>query len=68
MSSNCFKLLSSAFLATLSTSLIAAFPAQAASFRVNPYLQQPSSDGMYFTWFSEENVTGTLTINGADLA
>ncbi|MEL6936188.1 MAG: metallophosphoesterase [Cyanobacteria bacterium J06607_17] len=67
MSSNCFKLLSSTLLATLSTSLIAALPAQAASFRVNPYLQQPSSDGMYFTWFTEENVAGTLTINGTDL-
>ena len=39
----------------------------AASFRVNPYLQQPSSDGMYFTWFTEENLPGSLTVTGPGL-
>lgn len=42
-------------------------PAEAASFRVNPYLQQPSSDGMYFTWFTDENTAGTLSIEGPGL-
>lgn len=37
------------------------------SFRVNPYLQQPSSDGMYFTWFTEEETSGELTITGPGL-
>lgn len=35
--------------------------------RVNPYLQQPSSDGMYITWFTEENVPGELSIIGPSL-
>lgn len=35
--------------------------------RVNPYLQQPSSDGMYITWFTEENVPGELSITGPSL-
>jgi Calcineurin-like phosphoesterase len=42
-------------------------PAIAAAFRVNPYLQQPSTDGMYFTWFTEQNQPGTLTITGSSL-
>jgi len=37
------------------------------SFRVNPYLQQPASDGMYFTWFTEEETSGELTITGPGL-
>jgi 2',3'-cyclic-nucleotide 2'-phosphodiesterase (5'-nucleotidase family) len=37
------------------------------SFRVNPYLQQPSSDGMYFTWFTEEDTSGELNITGPGL-
>ncbi|MBE7386234.1 MAG: metallophosphoesterase [Leptolyngbya sp. SIO1E4] len=44
-----------------------AISTEAASFRVNPYLQQPSSDGIYFTWFTEENLPGTLTITGPEL-
>ncbi len=44
-----------------------ALPAQ-AQFRVNPYLQNPTSDGMYFTWFSEANVAGALSITGPGLA
>ena len=39
----------------------------AANFRVNPYLQQPSEDGMYFTWFTEENLPGSLTVTGPGL-
>ena len=44
-----------------------ATPTQAASFRVNPYLQQPSADGMAFTWFTETNQPATLTITGEAL-
>ncbi|MBD2772372.1 metallophosphoesterase [Iningainema sp. BLCCT55] len=39
-----------------------------AEFRINPYLQQPSTDGMYFTWFTEQNVAGKLTITGPGLS
>lgn len=55
---------------TLTTGLIAAtsFPGTASSFRINPYLQQPGSDGMYFTWFTEEDVPGILSITGAGLS
>lgn len=35
--------------------------------RVNPYLQQPSSDGMYITWFTEENTPGELSVTGPGL-
>lgn len=35
--------------------------------RVNPYLQQPSSDGMYITWFTEENTPSKLSITGPGL-
>jgi len=38
-----------------------------STFRVNPYLQQPSSDGMYLTWFTEEDTSGELTITGPGL-
>ncbi|PNW65558.1 UNVERIFIED_CONTAM: metallophosphoesterase [Euhalothece sp. KZN 001] len=37
------------------------------SFRVNPYLQQPSSEGMHFTWFTEEDTSGEITITGPGL-
>jgi hypothetical protein len=43
-----------------------ALPA-AADFRVNPYLQNPSSDGMYLTWFSASAQAGTLSITGPGL-
>jgi len=39
-----------------------------AQFRVNPYLQQPSSDGMLFTWFSEQNLSGSIAVTGPGLA
>jgi len=42
-------------------------PAQ-AQFRVNPYLQNPSSDGMALTWFSDVAQAGTLQITGPGLA
>ena len=37
-------------------------------FRVNPYLQNPSSDGIYVTWFTTEDVDATLTLTGPGLA
>ncbi|PPD20348.1 MAG: metallophosphoesterase [Methylomonas sp.] len=37
-------------------------------FRILPYLQQPGSNGMLFTWFTETDQSGSLTINGAGLA
>lgn len=37
------------------------------SFRVNPYLQQPSSDGTYITWFSEVDASGEVSISGPGL-
>lgn len=37
-------------------------------FRVQPYLQNPSSDGMYFTWFSSAGQPGSLAITGPGLA
>lgn len=41
--------------------------AASAQFRVNPYLQQPGSDGAYFTWFTSQNAPGTLSISGPGL-
>jgi len=35
--------------------------------RVNPYLQQPSSDGMVITWFTEEAAPAELSITGPGL-
>jgi hypothetical protein len=37
------------------------------SFRINPYLQQPSSDGMYITWFTETDGSGDVSIVGPGL-
>jgi hypothetical protein len=39
-------------------------PAALAQFRVNPYLQNPSSTGMAVTWFGSEAASGTLTLTG----
>lgn len=36
-------------------------------FRINPYLQQPSSDGMYMTWFTEEDISSEVSITGPGL-
>jgi len=41
-------------------------PAQ-AEFRINPYLQQPASDGMLFTWFSTDDLAGSIEITGPGL-
>ncbi|MEM9808033.1 MAG: metallophosphoesterase, partial [Cyanobacteria bacterium P01_D01_bin.56] len=59
--------LGSAILLPIVINLFAA-PTQAASFRVNPYLQQPSADGMAFTWFAETNQPATLTLTGSTLS
>lgn len=52
------------------SALAVALAASAASaqFRVNPYLQQPSSDGTYFTWFSSSNAAGAIEITGPGLS
>ncbi|MGK7954553.1 MAG: 5'-nucleotidase C-terminal domain-containing protein [Crocosphaera sp.] len=36
-------------------------------FRINPYLQQPSSDGTDITWFTEENISSEVSITGPGL-
>lgn len=33
-----------------------------AQFRVNPYLQNPSSQGMSFTWFTENAASATFKL------
>jgi Calcineurin-like phosphoesterase/Purple acid Phosphatase, N-terminal domain len=61
-------LLRGATVVSIATSLVTAIASSAvAQFRVNPYLQQPSSDGMYFTWFTENDVPGRLRITGPGL-
>lgn len=45
----------------------ASSPVAAENFRVLPYLQQPSSSGMLFTWFTQVNAAGTLQITGPHL-
>lgn len=39
-----------------------------SEFRVNPYLQNPSSEGIYLTWFTEQNVAGNVTVTGPGLS
>lgn len=39
-----------------------------AEFRVNPYLQQPTTDGMLVTWFTEADIAGEIVVSGGDLA
>lgn len=57
-------------MAMTATLLAAAMPmwADATDLRVNPYLQSPSSDGMYFTWFTESATPGVLSITGGGLS
>jgi hypothetical protein len=43
---------------------LAIVPAVHAQFRVNPYLQNPASDGMTVTWFSPGAEAGVLTLRG----
>ncbi len=38
-----------------------------AEFRVLPYQQQPTEDGMLFTWFTENSVQGQLVVSGGEL-
>ncbi len=39
----------------------------ASEFRVNPYLQQPSSDGMLIQWVTDQDVPGVLKVYGGHL-
>jgi hypothetical protein len=55
----------SLMIVTLSCALT---PLAWGEFRVNPYLQQPSSDGMLFTWFTTTNTPGSIQITGPGLA
>lgn len=36
--------------------------------RINPYLLNPTPQGITITWFSPENANGTLTVEGPDLS
>lgn len=54
--------------AIAATFCLAIVPAEAATFRVNPYLQQPTAEGMLVTWFTEADQAGTLTVTGPALA
>lgn len=49
--------------------LALAAPAAAvpSNFRVAPYLQQPASDSMLVTWFTEANQGGRITVRGPGL-
>jgi Ca2+-binding RTX toxin-like protein len=38
-----------------------------SEFRINPYLQNPSSQGIYITWFTQQDIPGRLTITGPGL-
>lgn len=57
-----------AIASVVTTGLLTAIAPPALAFRITPYLQQPSTDGMYFTWFTEQNTPGTLSITGSNLA
>jgi hypothetical protein len=48
----------------LVTAAAIAVPAYAGAFRVEPYLQQPSEDGMLVTWFTETDAPGRLEVFG----
>ena len=54
-------------IATAAVFCVAAPAASAADFRVLPYLQNPGSDGMLFTWFTESATPGTIEISGPGL-
>jgi 3',5'-cyclic AMP phosphodiesterase CpdA len=36
-------------------------------FRVQPYQQSPTSEGITINWFTEQNIAGTLEVSGGDL-
>jgi len=44
--------------------LLAVAVSAQAEFRVQPYLQNPSSEGMSLTWFTSAPVAGTLVVRG----
>ncbi|MFP4440898.1 MAG: metallophosphoesterase [Chloroflexaceae bacterium] len=44
------------------------FSLSESPFRVEPYLQNPAADGITITWFTEDELAGTLTISGGGLA
>ena len=46
---------------------VAAGSGSVAGFRVQPYLQNPSSEGMTVTWFTETAEPSTLTVRGPGL-
>lgn len=48
--------------------LITPGPAIAATLRITPYLQNPTADGMTFTWFTEQDQASTLSITGPGLS
>ncbi len=50
--------------AWLAAGAIVFAPAALAEFRVNPYLQNPSSDGITLTWFTPDARPGTLIVQG----
>jgi len=53
----------------VAASLLAAIATPAfAQFRVNPYLQQPSTNGMLFNWFTTTNTPGSISITGPGLS
>jgi hypothetical protein len=57
-------------LLTATAALAVAAPAAAVptSFRVAPYLQQPTSNSMLVTWFTEADASGRITVRGPGLA
>ena len=44
--------------------IIQAHPSPASDFRVPPYLQNPTSDGMTLIWFSNSDTPGQLEVRG----
>lgn len=43
---------------------VVTLPKARAGFRIYPYLQMPSQNGVALVWFSELNTSGTVEING----
>ena len=44
--------------------VVQAHPSPASDFRVPPYLQNPTSDGMTLIWFSNSDTPGQLEVRG----
>lgn len=51
-----------------SPAAVAPPPLTGSAFRIQPYLQQPSSQGMVLTWFSVRGDAGELRISGPGLS